>query len=72
MALLASPAIALIALLTANRFEPVESMVRGEAPQPMLLALSSLYGWLLFLLGMALLVRRSRAAPRCTGRSTAR
>ena len=59
LALLASPAIALIALLTANRFEPVESMVPAAMePQPTLLALSRLYGWLLFLLGMALLVRR--------------
>jgi diguanylate cyclase (GGDEF)-like protein/PAS domain S-box-containing protein len=59
VALLASPAIALIALLTANWFEPVESMVPAAVgSQPMLLALSRLYGWLLFLLGMALLVRR--------------
>src|SRR6185436_9774169 len=59
LALLSSPAIALIALLAANRFEPVESMVPAAMePQPTLLALSRLYGWLLFLLGMALLVRR--------------
>ena len=59
LALLASPAIALFALLSANRIEPVESMVAAAMqPQPTLLALSRLYGWLLFLLGMALLVRR--------------
>jgi diguanylate cyclase (GGDEF)-like protein/PAS domain S-box-containing protein len=59
LALLASPAIALMALLAANWFEPVESMVpAGVKPQPLLLALARLYGWLLFALGMALLIRR--------------
>jgi diguanylate cyclase (GGDEF)-like protein len=59
LALLASPAIALIALLLANWFEPVGAMVPAAIePQPMLLALARLYGWLLFALGMALLVRR--------------
>ena len=57
VALLASPALALFALLTATWLEPIAGPVAME-PQPLLILLSRLYGWLLFALGMALLVRR--------------
>jgi diguanylate cyclase (GGDEF)-like protein len=59
IALLAAPALALVALLVARWLEPAAATIAGSmGPEAIVAALSRLYGWLLFGLGLALLVRR--------------